>query len=131
MTVAEAAIAAYLQTGEFGTVGSTIFVDTKPATPDAVISVFGYAGSPGEHTHDTSGNARPGIQVWVRGTKDATGTARNTIESVYNYLDGLTNTSLSGVYFEGIFANQSPEPMGKDENGRPEFAVNFSTIIRR
>ena len=69
MTVAEAAIAAYLQTGEFGTVGSTIFVDTKPATPDAVISVFGYAGSPGEHTHDTSGNARPGIQVWVREPK--------------------------------------------------------------
>jgi hypothetical protein len=126
---AEAAIAAYLATAGLGTVGTSIFVNTKPATPDNLISVFGYAGQEPERTHDISGNAKPGIQVWVRNT--SAGTSRTTIENVFNCLDGITNTTLSGVFFEGISANQSPEPMGKDENGRTEFVVNFSTIIRR
>lgn len=129
MTVAEACIAAKLATDGYGTVGTTIFVNVKPPTPDNLIAVFGYAGQVPEHTHDTSGNAHPGIQVWVRNT--SAGTARTTIENIWNILDGIVNTSLSGTYFEGIFALQSAEPMGKDENGRQEFCVNFSTTIRR
>lgn len=125
----ENAIAAYLQTLGLGTVGTNIFVNTKPATPDNLISVFGYAGRAPERTHDGSGNSRPGIQVWVRNA--SAGTGRSTIESAFNALDGLSNTSLSGRYFLIVNALQSPEPMGKDENGRTEFSVNFSTIIRR
>ena len=126
---AESDIAAYLATLGLGTVGTSIFVNIKPATPDNLIAVFVYAGQAPERTHDTSGNARPGIQVWVRNT--SAGTCRSKIETVFNCLDGITNTTLTGTFFEGIMANQSPEPMGQDENGRSEFVVNFSTIIRR
>lgn len=129
MTVPEECVATKLAADGLGTLGTTIFVNTKPPTPDAIISVFGYAGTPPDHTHDTSGNRHPGIQVWVRASTAAA--ARATIESVYNDLDGIVNTSLSGTFFEGIFANQEPEPMGKDEPGRSEFVVNFSTTIRR
>jgi hypothetical protein len=129
MTIAEAAIAARLASDGLGTVGTSIFVNTKPATPDNLIAVFGYGGSPPDRTHDTSGNARPGIQVWVRNT--SAGTGRTVIENAFNNLDGITNTTLSGVFFLSVLANQSPEPMGKDENGRSEYAVNFSTIVRR
>ena len=129
MTVPEACIAAYLASNGLGTTGSTIFVNTRPATPDNIISVFGYAGSPPERTHDTSGNSRPGIQVWVRDT--SAGTGRTRIESVFNMLDGITNTTLSGTFFLAVQANQSPIPMGDDENGRKQFVVNFSTIVRR
>lgn len=128
-TPPEQCVAAYLASNGLGTAGTSIFVNTKPATPDNIISVFGYAGSPPQRTHDTSGNVRPGIQVWVRDT--SAGTGRTRIESVFNLLDGLSNTSLSGVFFLGVMANQSPIPMGDDENGRKEFVVNFSTIVRR
>ena len=30
----------------------------------------GYAGQAPERTHDTSGNAKPGVQVWVQGAAD-------------------------------------------------------------
>ena len=129
MAVAETAIATYLASLGYGTTGSTIFVNIKPATPDNLIAVFGYAGQAPDYVHDTSLNARPGIQVWVRDTSAAT--ARTTIENIFNSLDGIANTSLSGLVFEGIFANQSPAYMGKDENRRTEFVVNFSTIVRR
>jgi hypothetical protein len=131
MTVPEATIAAYLASGGFGTLGSDIFYNQKPATPDALICVFGYAGQAPERTHDDSGNSRPGIQVWVRGTAGTAATTRTKIENIFNYLDGVSNTTISSTFFLSIRANQSPEPMGTDENGRPEFAVNFSTIIRR
>lgn len=127
--VAETDIAARLAAKGLGTVGTNIFVNTKPSTPDNLIAVFGYAGQPLERTHDTSGNDHPGIQVWVRNT--SAGTARTNIEKVYNNLDGITNTTLTSTFYLGIWANQSPEPMGQDENGRTEFVVNFSTTKRR
>jgi hypothetical protein len=129
MGIAEVDIAARLAAVGLGTVGTNIFVNYKPPTTDNIISVFGYAGQPPERTHDTSGNDHPGIQVWVRNTSAAT--ARTTIESVYNALDGITNTTLSGTFYLGIFANQSPEMMGRDENGRTEFVVNFTVTKRR
>ena len=126
---AESDIAARLASAGFGTLGTDLFINTLPATPDNCISVSGYAGSPPERTHDTSGNARPGIQVRVRNTSAATG--RTVIENIFNYLDGSGNVSLSSVFFLSIDAVQSPFPMGKDENNRTEYSVNFSTIVRR
>lgn len=114
---------------DYGTLGTNIFVDTKPATPDNLISVFGYAGRAPRQTHSCDGEGLPGVQVWVRNTSAATG--RSTIENIFNELDGLTNVTINGTYYLGIFANQHPEPMGKDENGRSEFSVNFSVIYRR
>lgn len=126
------AVAGDMIVGNIGTgtnYGSTIYVDYKPPTPDNVICVFGYAGRAPDWTHDSRGHGRPGVQVWVRHTSAATG--RTLIEEIFNELDGITNTTLSDVYYEGIFANQHPEPMGRDENGRAEFAVNFSVMYRR
>jgi hypothetical protein len=118
--------------GDLGTgtnYGSNVFVDYKPPTPDNIVSVFGYAGQAPVHTTDHQELGKPSIQVWVRNTSAAT--ARSQIESIMAELDGLANVTLGGTYYLGIFANQSPEPMGKDELGRSEFAVNFSVNYRR
>lgn len=129
MTV-ESDIATYLQTGGFGTVGNSIFHNTMPATPDNCIAVSVYAGGAVERTHDTSGNDNPSIQVRLRNT--SAGTARSKIQQIYNYLDGITNTTIGSTFFLGISAiNSGPVPMGTDENGRTEYAWNFSTIRRR
>lgn len=114
---------------DYGTIGEDIFVDYKPADPDNVICVFGYAGLTPRHTHQGDGEGRPGVQVWVRNTSAATG--RALIESIFTDLDGISNMTINGTYYLGIFANQHPEPMGKDDNGRAEFACNFSVINRR
>lgn len=127
---AEADIAAYLATGGFGTVATNIFVNDMPATPDNCIAVSIYAGISPERTHDTSGNDRPSIQIRVRNT--SAGTARTKVEQIYNYLDGITNTTIGSTFFLGIDAiNSGPVPMGKDGNGRTEYAWNFQTIKRR
>lgn len=128
MTLPEAAITAYLIAQGLGT-SSTVFTNYKPPNPDNLTCVFSYAGSPPERTHDGSGNSHPGIQVWIRDTSAPTG--RTRIESVFNLLDGLSNQTLSGVFFVGMDAVSSPIPMGRDENGRVEFSLNFSTTVRR
>lgn len=132
-------IAAYLVAKGRGTlpsagppiVAGTIFVNDKPSTPDACICIFGYAGQAPEWTN-TSKYDRPSVQVLVRGAKNAAGTARTLIETIYKDLDGLTNTTLSGTYYQKIEAVQSgPTPMGKDENGRIEYVWNFYTSKTR
>lgn len=129
MTV-ESDIATYLQTGGFGTVGNSIFLNDMPPTPDNCIVVSIYAGAAVERTHDTSGNDNPSVQVRVRNT--SAGTARSKIQQVYNYLDGIANTTIGSTFFEGIMAiNSGPVPMGKDENGRTEFAWNFTVKRKR
>ena len=125
----ETCIAQYLSLAGFGTTGTDIFINTRPNTPDNLLTVFGYAGSGILRTHDTSGNEQPGIQVYVRNA--SAGTARTNISNVLDVLDGLANTTMGDRFFLNILANQSPTPLGKDENGRTQYVLNFSTIVRR
>lgn len=118
-------IAAYLETKGRGTVDTTIFVNNLPSTPDAVIALFGYAGQAPDWTN-TNKYDKPSLQVRVRGAKDAAAAARELIETIAHDLDGLTNTLLSGTYYQRIEAVQSgPSPMGRDDNGRMEYVWNF------
>ena len=128
---AEADIAAYLAAKGRGTLASTIFVNDKPGSPDALIAVLGYAGQPPEWTN-TNKYDRPSVQVLIRGAKNAAGAARTLAETIYQDLDGVTNTTLSGTFYQRIEAAQSgPTPMGKDENGRIEYVLNFYTSKTR
>lgn len=127
---AEYDIATRLAAKGFGTVGTSIFVNTMPATPANCIAVSVYAGRPPDRTHDGSGNDHPSIQIRVRNTSAST--ALSTINNIYNHLDGLVNTTLTSTYYVSIFAiNSGAIPMGKDENGRTEYAWNFETTRRR
>ena len=128
---AEDDLAVYLAAKGRGTLASTIFVNDKPSTPDAVICLFGYAGQPPEWT-STGRYDRPSVQVLVRGAKNAAGAARTLIENIYKDLDGLTDTTINGTYYQRIEAVQSgATPMGKDENGRIEYVWNFTVSKSR
>lgn len=103
----------------------TIFANEKPSTPDAIIVVSGYAGQAPEWTN-TNKYDKPSVQVLVRGAKNAAGAARTLIETIYKDLDGITDRTLSGTFYQKIEAIQSgPTSMGKDENGRQEYVWNF------
>ena len=128
---AEEDIAVHLAAKGRGTLASTIFVNDKPASPDAVICIFGYAGQAPEWTN-TNKYDQPSVQVQVRGAKNGAGAARTLIENIYKDLDGVTNTTINGTYYQRIEAAQSgPNPMGKDELGRTEYVWNFYTSKTR
>ena len=136
---AESDIAVYLVAKGRGTlpaagppvVVGTIFVNEKPASPDAVICIFGYAGLAPEWTN-TNKYDKPSVQVLVRGGKNAAGAARTLIETLYKDLDGVTNTTINGTYYQRIEAATSgPSPLGKDELGRMEYVWNFYTSKTR
>jgi hypothetical protein len=107
-----------------GTVGTTIFTNQKPSTPDAVICLFDYAGQAPEWT-STSKYDKPSLQVLVRDVANSDGAALALAETIYKDLDGFTGI-VNGTYFLKVEAIQSgPTPMGKDEIGRIEYVWNF------
>jgi hypothetical protein len=127
----EADIAAYLASKGRGTVGTTIFTNTLPSSPDAVIAIFAYAGQAPERM-SCGVLDKPSFQVRVRGAKNGAGAARALIETIFKDLDGLSNITLSGTAYQSITSPQSgPAPMGEDENGRTEYVWNFYTSKSR
>jgi len=113
-------IALYLQQQGIGTIGADIFKGQLPATPDNAIALFEYAGEP----QDLHANVEyPGLQVLVRNKSYDAG--RQNIEQVRNTLHGLAETVINGHRYLLIQARQSPESLGRDENGRALFVCNF------
>ncbi len=113
----------YLETNNIGTFGADLFIGQLPPSPDDCIALFEYAGEPpdlhwpGEY---------PGLQVICRGNKY--NACRGKIELVKNTLHGVTEEIINGTRYLLIQARQSPESMGKDENGRQLFVINLRII---
>ena len=120
-------IATYLQTGGVGTLASTLFYGSMPDTPDELVCVYEYAGSPPEFNLDGLTWVNPGLQVVAR-SKSYT-TARNKIETVFGILASVHNLSYNGNQYLRIEANQSPFSIGPDPVGRHRLAINFSVSI--
>ncbi|MBC7340953.1 MAG: hypothetical protein H5U02_00605 [Clostridia bacterium] len=116
-------IGSYLESCGLGVQGVDIFLDEMPPDPDDCMAVFGYAGSPPD-LH-WSGEY-PGLQVRVRNRDPALGRAK--AEQVRNALHGLHERVIGTTRYLLVRANQSPEPLGKDGNGRAHFVINFSVI---
>lgn len=116
----------YLQANGVGTVGTDIFLGQMPEAPDNCVALFEYAGySPDLHWD----GERPGLQVRVRNKSYAAGRAK--AEQIVQKLHGLAEGMLSGTRYLLIRAEQSPESLGRDANGRNEWVVNFAIIKER
>jgi len=116
----------YLEQNGIGVLGTDIFLGQLPASPDNVVALFEYAGYPPWLKLSCE---RPGLQVRVRSTHYTTG--RTKIEKVTQVLHGVTEQTINGVRYVIIQAEQSPFPLGRDENGRIEWAVNFTVMKER
>jgi len=106
--------------------GGDIFVDTMPDAAASGICVYTTGGSP----PDTATSiARPTLQVLVRGAR-----ARETClraRAILAMLRGLRDIRLTngGTRIMLCIARQSePIPLGRDENGRYQYSVNFQFI---
>lgn len=119
---AAADIAEHLEDNVIGTVGTSIFVNYLPETPDACIAVY-----------DTGGQAplnvlnyeNAGIQVTVRGTAAA---GRSKIADVFDLLHTLTHATIETRDYRRIDATSSPSFIGRDRLGRSLFTVNFIVL---
>jgi hypothetical protein len=116
-------IGQYLQSKGVGTLGADIFLGMIPDQPDNLVALFEYAGNP----PDLNWNGEyPSLQVMVRNTSYPAG--RTKIEQVRDTLHGLCEQVINGTRYLLIKAKQSPESLGRDDNNRCEFVINFDVI---
>ncbi len=108
-------------------VGGNCFLGHMPSSPDVAVLV---SGEPGGTPDAGLGYDRPGLQVIVRaGTDPRVGHA--LARTIYAALHGLRSTTLDVAGDDTVrvidcVARQSePVPLGRDENDRSEFSLNF------
>lgn len=120
-------IAQYLQAAGIGTQATNLFYATMPDTPDDLVCIYEYAGSPPAFDHTGLAWTNPGLQVVARSKSYAT--ARTKVEECFGLLKSVHNFSLNGSQYLRIEANQSPFSIGPDPVGRHRLAVNFSVSV--
>jgi hypothetical protein len=125
------AVSDHLAANGHGTLAVDLFMGEMPDEPDVCRCVY---ESPGTKPIETMGPAayavdRPRIRVIVRGARDDYPTARDEARSIRLLLAALTETTVSGVKIHRVASMGSPEPLGKDSDDRPLFAVDFETWV--
>jgi hypothetical protein len=126
MTSAQEAIATYLQTGGYGTLGSSIFVDFSPSTPFNCIVVTGYQGPPPDRGIGSKLPIvqRPKVQVVVRNSDPST--ALTSTMAINNYLEGVAGVISDGVLLVFVLSLGSGAIyLGKDANNLTSYSMNF------
>ena len=105
-------VAAYLVAQLHATaVGTDIFINWMPDTPDEAICVYDSPGEPADHAFGSmaGGSAiltHPGVQIQKRHVDGDT--AMDKAILIHDELDGLGKATLNSVAYEAIFARQLP-----------------------
>jgi hypothetical protein len=101
-----------------GATGWSYSIGRVLAEPDQLVTLSRFAGrfpDPG------TGLERPGVQIRVRAADYATAEAKAL--ALLRGLQLRPPGTITGVRY--MHAEAGPIPLGEDENGRPEFSVNF------
>lgn len=106
----------------------TIFVDNMPDSPDEAIAIMttSSGNSPFHQPYDYKN-----LQVLVRGTSDPR-VSESKAQTIYDLLQGFTNgrfVATTGAWVVICKAMNTPVNIGKDENGRVRYSVNFQLYI--
>ena len=121
-------IAARLVAQGVGVIGSSIFLGSRAAIQDGdgpYISLTETGGSSPTFVHNTAGSKtqRPTAQVAVRAKSYLI--ARTKAKDAYVALNGVWNTTISGVFYQKITARQEPTDIGLDDKTRPMVVFNI------
>lgn len=122
-------IAARLVAQGVGTVGANIFLGSKAVIPVGAgpyLTLTETGGSAPTRVHNITGamTQRPTAQVAVRAQSYFV--ARTMAKAAYLALDGIFNTTLSGVFYQSITARQEPTDLGLDALERPMVVFNIA-----
>lgn len=121
-------IITYLQENNIGTKATDLFAAYMPKEPGNIVAVFDTGGfEPSVYLP----MANPTFQVYVRNSNYEDG--KSKVDEIVSLLHQKANIELvSGqTYFYYIALMQEPIHIGRDENERDEFSINFRTQIRR
>lgn len=121
-------VAAVIALDGNGTVGTDLFRNYMPQTPDAAMSVKETRGLHGENffAEAAPGVEKPRIQIQARGARGTTGTAtaRMRLERTVRMLEARgAFVAPSGVRYLDITAVAPVESLGRDDSERHEFTV--------
>ena len=120
------AVATYLQTGGYGTLGSNLFIDFSPPTPANQVVVTEYSGAAPDRT---LGQKLPTIQrhkVQVLVRDSSPGTALSTAVAINDYLEGIAGVTSAGEYIIFMLSLGSGMMyLGKDANNLTSYSMNF------
>lgn len=121
-------IGEYLEDQSVGAVGTSIFLSKTVDTPDNVICIF---DNPSHQPDRYIPTAVPDFQVYVRNKSYTAG--KTKADSIMDLLHQKANVELiSGSnYFYYIMADTEVMFIGRDDKGRCEFSVNFTTKVKR
>lgn len=120
-------IANYLVNLGMGTMGSNIFLGHLPPSPDNAITVLDTGGVEPDRELPID---NPTFQVIVRNTDYETG--YNNLLAIKEALHKKANWQIyeNGKYYYYIFALSNGGHIGRDDNGRDEFSINFIGKVR-
>ncbi len=120
-------IANYLVNLGMGTMGSSIFLGHLPPSPDNAITVLDTGGVEPDRELPID---NPTFQVIVRNTDYETG--YNNLLAIKEALHKKANWQIyeNGKYYYYIFALSNGGHIGRDDNGRDEFSINFIGKVR-
>lgn len=108
-------------TGGFGTVGTDLFSNREPDSPDDCVTVYDTGASkPSELSYTWE---YPTVQVRVRAKRDAYTVGKGRVLQIMNLLHGFVG-SVGSVKYRLIQVVNGPVPLGEDERGRPRWTFN-------
>jgi hypothetical protein len=119
-------ISTFLQDQGIGLKGTNLFYGSMPDTPDDAVCCYEYAGRSPMMTLAGDSVESPGLQIVARSKSYVS--ARAKIDQIQVALSGLANQTIQGEKYWLILANQSPIPLGPDEQGRHKLALNFEVL---
>lgn len=113
-----------------GPAGGNVTIGRLQETPDLLFAVTRYGGGESDSLSPTD---EPRFQVRVRGPAADERVAEQAAQDVYDNLHGLGRYVMAGgTYLSPLIGvNGGPVPMGRDQTGRPEWAINFRAHIQR
>lgn len=124
-------VATYLDQQGVGTYTSptnrNIFTGHHPSDPDNCVSIVGLLGATLGVSREVASLQFPRFQVIVRNEDYDTGSTK--LQAVRTALHGKYGLALPNWRVLRCHADQEGGPIGTDEQGRFEFAINFTAEI--
>jgi len=121
--------AEYMEDFSLGTRGTDIFIGKKPSeiTFNNIIGLYEVSSAGVERELDSRIKA---VQVYIRNSSYVNGIAK--CEQVVTLLHKNNNNTLvsGGNYYYYIFMESEPVALGRDEQDRSEWSINFVAKYR-
>lgn len=123
----------YLVTNSYGTLGTNIFLQVMPETPDSCISVYENSGSSPAFTMGAGGIVidYPMLQIVCRAGREDYPAARDVAENIRNLLASVVDVTISSVKIMRIEPMGSVNFVGVDNKYRPLVSVNYRCLVKK